>query len=142
MKRDWELLREQLLAIEEDRDFHAGVLGGLSDAPKWLDGQSEADFVKAMKEHQKATARVFGHLELLIDNGYVDGVSLDRAGDNFFYRLDDPRLTMDGHDLLDTMRSEPLWDKIKSTAKTKGIELTFDTIKGLAALALKSLIGG
>jgi len=47
---------------------------------------------------------------------------------------------MAGHDLLDTMRSTRIWEKIKATAKTKGIELTFDAIKALGAFALKSAL--
>ena len=56
----------------------------------------------------------------------------------FGYGIHSPRLTMAGHDLLDTMRSTTIWEKIKTTAKSKGIELTFDAIKALGALALKS----
>lgn len=142
MKRDWDLLREQLLAIEEDKDFKTAILGGIPDKPEWTDDKTEAEYVAVLTEYQRAETRVMGHLELLVDNGYVDGVKIHRGSGTFFYGLSEPRLTMAGHDLLDTMRSEPLWDKIKSTAKTKGIELTFDTIKGLAGFALKSLLGG
>jgi len=35
MKRDWDLLREQLLAIEEDKDLKTEILGGAPDEPKW-----------------------------------------------------------------------------------------------------------
>lgn len=37
-------------------------------------------------------------------------------------------LTNSGHDLLDTMRSEPVWSKIKETFTSKGIEMTFDLV--------------
>ena len=144
MKREWDLLREQLLAIEEDKDFDTAILGSVPDEPKWKNYEVWEDFEKAQAEYRRADARVFNHLEMLVDNGYVEGLNLGRSADghSFTINLASPRLTMAGHDLLDTMRSEPLWDKIKSTAKTKGLELTFDTIKGLAGVALKSLIGG
>ncbi|MDP9902363.1 DUF2513 domain-containing protein [Variovorax ginsengisoli] len=144
MKRDWDLLREQLLAIEEDKDFKTVILGEIADEPRWLDGQPEVDYIQIMTKYQKAESRIFGHLEMLVDNGYVEGLFLSRSagGSSFSYGLADPRLTMAGHDLLDTMRSAPLWEKIKTTAKTKGVELTFDTIKGLAGFALKSLLSG
>lgn len=140
--RDWDLFREQLLSIEEDKDFKSAILGAVPDEPTWQDGQSEAEFAKVRDEYQKIEARIFGHLEMLVDNGYVEGVTIHRSSASFYYGLTHPRLTMAGHELLDTIRSEPLWVKIKSTAKTKGVELTLDTIKGLVALALKSLIGG
>jgi hypothetical protein len=148
MKRDWDLLRDQLLAIEEYRDFETAILGDIPDEPKWENYKVWEDFEKAHAEYKKIDARIFGHLEMLVDNGYVEGVMLRRSGGGggggggFSYGLASPRLTMAGHDLLDTMRSKPIWEKIKSTAKTKGIELTFDTIKGLTGLALKSVIGG
>lgn len=142
MKRDWDLLREQLLAIEEDKDFRTAILGAVPDKPEWTDNKTEAEYVAALTEYRKAETRIMGHLEMLVDNGYVDGVMIRRGSGGFSYGLTSPRLTMAGHDLLDTMRSEPLWEKIKSMAKTKGIELTFDTIKSLAGFALKSLLGG
>lgn len=141
MKRDWDLLRDQLLAIEEDKDFHTSVLGGVPDQPKWGRDQSEADFKKSMEEYEQIEARIFGHLEMLVDNGYVEGITISRSYKTFHYGLMDPRLTMAGHDLLDTIRSKPVWDKIKSIAKAKGVELSVDAIKGLAGIALKAVIG-
>lgn len=142
MKRDWDLLREQLLAVEEDRDFRTVVLAAVPEAPTWQDGQSEADFSKFMAEHQKIEARILSHLEMLVANGYLEGVKIWRLNSNFGYSLAHPRLTMAGHELLDTMRSKPVWEKIKSLAETKGLELTLDTIKGMAGLAVKSVLGG
>jgi hypothetical protein len=142
MKRDWDLLRDQLIAIEEDRDFKTAILGEIPDEPKWADYEDWADFEKAHAAYRAIDARICGHLEMLVDNGYIAGVLLSRgAGGDFSYGLADPRLTMAGHDLLETMRSESLWATIKTTAKSKGIELTFDSIKALGAFALKGLLG-
>jgi hypothetical protein len=52
-----------------------------------------------------------------------------------------PELTWQGHDLLDTIRSKAIWEKIKSTAREKGIELTFDAVKTLGKAALGALVG-
>ncbi len=38
---------------------------------------------------------------------------------------------------MDTLRSEALWERIKATAKEKGLQLTFDTVKALGKLALE-----
>ena len=51
-----------------------------------------------------------------------------------------PNLTWQGHDLLDTLRSKPVWEKIKTTAREKGIELTFEAVKALGKLALQSVL--
>jgi len=86
--------------------------------------------------------RIAGHLELLIDSGYVEGLQVLRGADGHFsYGQPAPRLTMAGHDLLDTMRSATIWESIKQTARTKGIELTFDAIKALAGYAMKHALG-
>ena len=50
-------------------------------------------------------------------------------------------LNMARHELLDTIRSKPVWDKIKSTALDKGLELTFDVVKVLGAKAISLIIG-
>jgi hypothetical protein len=142
LKRDWDLIRDQLLAIEEDRDFKTEVLGSVANEPTWVDGQSEADYLAALADHRAREERVFGHLRLLIENGFIDGVNVQMAlSGEYLFSLWKPRLTMAGHDLLDTMRSRTLWERVKSTAKEKGLELTFDSIKALAGVALKGLVG-
>ncbi|MCW3540495.1 DUF2513 domain-containing protein [Burkholderia cenocepacia] len=137
MKRDWDLLRKQLTDIEEEHD----VLADIPVRPKWTD-QSEQEFIRQDTEYRAVEARILGHLELLIDNGFVDGLKVTRGLDgNFMVSRFSPRLTMTGHDLLDTMRSQPVWEKIKVTAQAKGIELTFDAIKALGGWALKQILG-
>ncbi|MEW5903224.1 MAG: YjcQ family protein [Pseudomonadota bacterium] len=134
MKRDWDLIRKQLTAVEEENDLFSDI----PPKPKWQDQDWET-YEKQSKEYQTIKGRICEHLELLIDAGYVEGVQIIRSVDGqFSYGIHSPRLTMAGHDLLDTMKSTTIWEKIKTTAKTKGIELTFDAIKALGALALKS----
>jgi len=134
MKRDWDLVRKQLTDVEEENDLFSDI----PPEPAWKD-QEWAVYEKQWNEYRAIEGRIFGHLELLVNSGYIDGLQLVRSADGLFsYGLHSPRLTMAGHDLLDTMRSTTIWEKIKATAKTKGIELTFDAIKALGALALKS----
>ena len=135
MKRDWDLIRKQLTDIEEENDLFSDI----PPEPAWHTQEWDV-FEKQLKEYRTIEGRIFGHYELLVNAGYVDGLQLDRSADGLFgYGLHSPRLTMAGHDLLDTMRSSTIWEKIKETAKTKGIELTFDAIKALGAHALKSV---
>lgn len=134
MKRDWDLIRKQLTDVEEENDLFADI----PPEPTWKD-QEWPLYEKQLNEYRAIEGRIFGHFELLVKSGYIDGLQLVRSADGLFsYGLHNPRLTMSGHDLLDTMRSATIWEKIKVTAKTKGIELTFDAIKALGALALKS----
>lgn len=138
MKRDWDLLRKQLSDIEEGRD----VLADIPEELRWTSDIEWEDFERKANEQKEIEARLAGHLELLIKSGDVEGLTVVRGADNHFsYRLSAPRLTMTGHDLLDTMRSATIWESVKSTAKKKGIELTFDAIKLLAIAALKHALG-
>ena len=86
-----------------------------------FDGQSAEHRIKAE------------HVMMLWQGGYIDGAN---AGDLGGPHLMAPELTWQGHDLLDTLRSKPVWDRIKVTAKDKGIELTFDAVKALGKTAL------
>ena len=139
MKRDWDLLRKQLTDIEEGND----ALADIPEEPRWVDGLSWEQYEPLLAEHRITVERIAGHLELLINSGYVDGLSVLRGADGHIsYAVSSPRLTMKGHDLLDTMRSPKVWESIKSTAKTRGIELTFDAIKMLGVYALKQILGG
>lgn len=136
MKRDWDLIRKLLTDIEEDRD----VLAEIPPEPRLAD-LSWDEYEQQAKEFSAAERRISGHLELLIDNNFIEGLHVSRTSGRFSYSLADPRLTMAGHDLLDTMRSSTVWGSIKSIAKQKGIELTFDGIKMLGTVALKQVIG-
>lgn len=134
MKRDWDLIRKQLTDVEEENDLFSEV----PPEPVWENKEWDI-YEKELKDQRAIEGRIFGHLELLVNTGYIDGLQVVRSADGLFsYGLHSPRLTMAGHDLLDTMRSATIWEKIKTTAKTKGIELTFDAIKALGAVALKS----
>lgn len=136
MKRDWDLIRKQLTDVEEEK----GLFSEIPPEPDLTD-QGWDTYESQLKEHRAIESRIFGHYELLVNNGYIDGLRVLRSVDGLFsYGLHSPRLTMSGHDLLDTMRSTTIWEKIKATAKSKGIELTFDAIKALGALALKSAL--
>ncbi|TFW71499.1 hypothetical protein C3Y98_05220 [Methylotenera oryzisoli] len=137
MKRDWDLIRKLLTDVEEDNV----LFSELPAEPKW-ENQTEAQYIKELDAFRAIESRIFGHFEMLVDNGYIDGLDIIRPnGSGFYYSLHHPRLTMAGHDLLDTMRSATIWETIKTTAKTKGIELTFDAIKSIGSLVLKNTLG-
>ncbi|MFA6052434.1 MAG: DUF2513 domain-containing protein [Methylobacter sp.] len=136
MKRDWDLIRKQLTDVEEENDLFSEI----PPEPVWTD-QGWDSHEKQLKEHRAIKSRILGHFELLVNNGYIDGLQVSRSADELLsYGLHSPRLTMAGHDLLNTMRSSTIWEKIKATAKIKGIELTFDAIKALGVFALKGAL--
>lgn len=117
MKRDWDVIREVLIEVEgltaADRDSKTYGLG---------DDHAKIDPIKSE------------HALLLWKAGYLEAIDVGTmAGPAII----SPALTWHGHDLLDTLRSKAVWERIKTTAKQKGIELTFDAVKMLGKTALE-----
>ena len=113
MKRDWDVIREVLIEVEA------------------LDA-------KARNTATYEEGDVRGQQGLLLwKAGYLEAID---AGTMSGEAIISPDLTWAGHDLLDTLRSKPVWEKIKSMAKDKGIELTFEAVKALGKLALEAIL--
>lgn len=120
MKRDWDVIRQVLIDIEALREEDRHSFGyGLGD------------------EHEGEDKDKSGQALLLWKAGFI--VAAD-AGTMAGPAILAPELTWQGHDLLDTLRSKPVWERIKTTAKEKGLELTFDTVKALGKYALDWVI--
>ena len=56
------------------------------------------------------------------------------------------RLTWNGHEFLDAIRSDTIWQKTKSSFLSKGLSMTFDLVKSVAvevaSAYLKTSAGG
>lgn len=114
MKRDWDVIREVLIEIEE--------FEGKNDLIYSLNGDSP---IKG------------SHALLLWKAGFITAINMsDLDGPAIL----DPELTWEGHDLLDTIRSKDVWERVKTTAKEKGIELTFEAVKMLGKIAVDWVI--
>ncbi|KAF0809233.1 hypothetical protein A167_01994 [Alcanivorax sp. S71-1-4] len=121
MKRNWDTIREILTRLEELPDTDATL--HLSDFP--ADRAYEYSY----------------HVELLIGAGLIEGQmsrTLGHGPTHFFAR----RLTWPGHELLDAIRSDTVWNKTKKTFTSKGIDMTFDLVKSVASEISVALIRG
>lgn len=119
MKRDWDIIRDVLIEVEalDDARFQSIEYGPTSESD-----EPEKD----------------AHGILLWKAGFIEGANASSMdGDAVIAQ----GLTWDGHELLETIRSKAVWERIKSTAKEKGIELTFDAVKGLGKAVLTTIIG-
>ena len=121
MKRDWDVIREVLIEVE-----------GMSF-------EQAVDFVyeTPLKATNAAQAKAQQAL-LLQQSGFLSGTTSNLLDGT--RRLLQPQLTWEGHELLGTLRSKPVWERIKATAQEKGIELTFDTVITLGKAAVAWLI--
>lgn len=137
MKLDWDLIREQLTCIEDESD----VFVDAPKKPEWTT-QTEAEFNQEIDVFRNIENRLLGHLEILTENSFIAGITISRPLDGgFSYGVHSPRLTLKGHELLATLRSKDLWERIKRTAKNKGIELTVSSIMMIGKVALYQLVG-
>ena len=116
MKRDWDVIRDILIEVEglspDERNRFSYGLG------------------KAYATH---TPTISEHALLLYKAGYLSGIPSNTLGCSAILS---PELTWEGHDLLDTIRSRPVWERIKTISMEKGIELTFDSLKVISKAAL------
>ncbi|MBV6447281.1 DUF2513 domain-containing protein [Nitrosomonas sp.] len=113
MKRDWDLVRQILLNLEE------------ASAPLYSDAIDGCD-----------PALVSYHYRILGESGLIEA-HCRGDGPNACIAL---RLTWSGHELLDTMRSQRAWQKLRSMAVERGLSLSFDVIKTLACRALEKML--
>ena len=117
MQRNWDIIRKILIEIEwlptEDSEFNSNEL-------------SEVD--------SEATAY---HMRLLLEAQLIVGGCRDAMGPRFCHAS---RLTWTGHEFLDNIKNESIWRKIKASARSKGVELSFSVIKDLAQTLIASLL--
>jgi hypothetical protein len=121
MKRNWETIRELLSKVEECTMPTEMVC--LSDFPN------------------DRSAEVSYHMALLIEAGLVHGQMAQTTGPkvkDFFGQ----RLTWDGHEFLDSIRSDTVWQKTKKTFVEQGISMTFDLVKAVAKETAATLMKG
>ncbi|MGF1645072.1 MAG: DUF2513 domain-containing protein [Thiotrichales bacterium] len=125
MKRDWDIVREILTRMEEC--------------------STPGDTLSLSSFGAERAAEISYHAELLLEAGLVDGQmskTISRGPHDFFLR----RVTWSGHEFLDSIRSDSVWERTKRVFASKGIEMTVDLVKSVAtevaSAALKGVIGG
>ncbi len=119
MKREWDLIRRILTAAEE----------------------KQAGQVLNAKEIDDIEVAIVGaHIAMLQDAGYVKAKVM-KTNSGVYAAAFVQEITLPGYDLLDTIRNDTVWNKIKSISSQKGLELTFEVIKKVGQLALDQVLG-
>ena len=125
MKRNWDQIREILIRLEE--------------------ATTTDDFLRLSSFPQERAHEISYHVELLIEAGLINGhmsKTLGRGPHDFFVA----RLTWNGLEFLDAIRSNTIWQKTKSSFASQGLSMTFDLVKtvaiDLASTYLKSITSG
>ena len=138
MKRDMDLVRGILLAIEEKED-----LGGCEfrEALDWLKDN------KYITSSGKDRGKVLAHCGILVDGGLVEKCYDDSETDAsrqdkwHFFPVSRIRLCWEGYEFLDNARQDKVWKKVKDEMASAGGSLSFEVVKALATELSKSAIG-
>jgi hypothetical protein len=122
MKRDWDIIRDVLLALEA------------SPTPKTHLHPED------LPQHDEQAAAY--NMWLLEDSGYVQGKFLwSSSGNGEINSAIVLMMTNAGHELLNTIRNETAWTKIKDTFKTKGLDMTFDLVLTVGKKVMEAMLG-
>lgn len=124
MKRDMDLCRKILFAIEE---------------------QYVCTSIYNLKIDGYTTEEVAYHCKLLYEAGLIKDCVVKHAS-NRIISFGVSRLTWEGHDFLDKIREDTLWNKTKGFIKDKTLPMTLDVIKEIVTAfiseTLKSAMPG
>lgn len=120
MKRDMELVRKILFAIEEQHEDT-----GISDLT--IDGYTD-----------KAVAY---HCKILHEAGFISSYSAQFA-DNELYYFEVGSVTWDGCEFLDKIRADTVWNKTKAVVTEKGLPMVLDVIKDVSSAVITSMTEG
>lgn len=117
MIRDMSLVRQILLELEQDTRW-----GTIAEVE--IDGYPD-DLVSY-------------HVKLLGEAGYIDAVDFSSSG-AVDWRV--RGLTWSGHEFLDAIRNDSVWDKTKKIIAEYGGAVPADLVKAVAVKALTNLLG-
>ncbi|MFM4928560.1 DUF2513 domain-containing protein [Aeromonas veronii] len=131
MKRDWDTVRLILTKLEELPDSLSTL--ELLDFYDDERGNPDGDFYDLDN-------RISYHMALLIEDGLVVGTMDGHVSINA-RNFKAVRLTSAGHDFLDTIRNDTVWNKTKETFVSKGFDMSYETIKQVAIATLTSMLG-
>ena len=119
MKRDWEIIRAILIRLEEAQSANSNLRA--EDFPEF------------------APQEVAYNMRLLKDAACIDAQIKDSyIGDGAIALAIAKRLTNSGHDLLDAMRNDTVWSKIKRVAIEKGQDLSIELVLAIGKQLIAS----
>lgn len=120
MKRDFDLIRKILLAIEE----------------QYVD---VALYNIKIDDYDKKV--VAYHCDLLYDAGLISNYKAQYANGTI-HLFGVGSLTWEGHEFLDKIKSDTIWNKTKETVIHKGLPWAFDVVKDVVSAVTAGIVQG
>ena len=120
MKRDMALCRLLLLTIEDH--YNDSARGNLE-----------------VEGYDMAT--IAYHCGLLYDAGLIKSFNSKNA-DNHIYWFSVGALTWEGHNFIDNIREDTIWNATKNTIKERTLPMTLEVIKDISSTIISALVTG
>ena len=120
MKLDYEAIRHILMRIEEN--------------------EKDKTTISDLKSSDFDDRVINYHLKLLLDVGYIETKEIKCIGaksSEFIVK----RMTMQGHQYLDSIRDDNVWKKTKEVISKTTSSVTLDIIKSVAVKVIGNLLG-
>jgi len=121
MKRDMDLIRQILFAVESAPDF------------KQIDSSE-------LKIPAYSPDQIAYHAEQLVAAGFLDGLAMS-LGSQDAPVVAISKLTWQGHEFIDAARSDTVWKAARERGKKVAGSLTIATMKALLAAEAARLLG-
>lgn len=118
MKRNWDIIRKILIKIEESPTEYSEI---------------ESNSIEGVDSETAAY-----HMRLMIESGLVIGSCRNSIAAPRCYIS---RLTWDGHEFLDKIKRDTIWNKVKEQSMQRGIELSMEVIKQAAGHIISQVLG-
>ena len=120
MKRNLDLLRAILLAVEEEGDPEEPLIHSLA-----IEGVEQSI--------------VDEHVKLLIDSGFIEGECKFSTNNRILFTAI-RGLTSRAYDFLDNVRNEALWNRIKNRIETTTGTASFEIVEEFAHQIISTLL--
>ncbi len=117
MKRNWDLIRSILFKLEGQSEARGSLLP---------DGFTGFD-----------SETVSYHFKLLQSAGLIEAIDYSSLNE---MSLIARSLTWQGHEFLDKIRNDTVWNSLKTTIKSKSLDLSLDTIKQVAQTIISQML--
>lgn len=120
MQRDWNIIRAILQQLEE-KETYGDVIR--PDSVKGYDAEL-----------------ISYHMHILDQAGIIDAkCQSQRSGNGSIFCLA-MNLTWEGHELLDSIKSDSAWNRLQKLLREKSIDLSYQAVKTAAAYMIKNTL--
>ena len=138
MRIDWQVIKSLLSKFEDESITEdLKTVGQLPDSIQLEDFEKREELKNEARNQEKI---IFGHLLLCLDGDFVEGISIKTDGCfNYTYGMFSPRLTLKGHELLEKLRNQTVWARLKKGAVSLGAPITVETISAIATRVINEV---